>query len=115
MEPTTHPIAPPDPICATCDGPLEPGRRWRCVACQPAAEIAVAEASGPDGTHAVIRPSDVDRTRTSSHPIGTQNRRIGYHPGSSEGTRRMADSKGPKAPRDCINSLSLDFSPREGE
>ena len=37
------------PICLDCDGPLEPGQRYRCRACRAAAVRAI-ERAGPGVT-----------------------------------------------------------------
>jgi hypothetical protein len=60
MEPYAGPtIAPTEnTACAQCDGPLEPGRRLTCEACQHAAEVAIRELPGR-----IVYPSDVDRVR----------------------------------------------------
>lgn len=60
MEPLDAPIpeAPPNTRCVSCEAPLGPGQRLRCLPCVASAEIAVKKAGD-----AVVRPSDVARVR----------------------------------------------------
>jgi len=45
--------------CADCDTPLENGQRWRCAACQLAANRAITRA----GPGQVVKPSAVAAAR----------------------------------------------------
>jgi hypothetical protein len=60
MEPPDTPLreTPPNAHCVSCEAPLEPDQRLRCLLCQQAARIAVEEAGGQ-----VVKASDVARVR----------------------------------------------------